>query len=83
MSGRLLAGEGRPRWLRRRSAAASPHSSGHGDEVERLLGPSRPNLHASVTPPELVDLAALRLLSIGAHIEDRIRAGDPSFDEIR
>jgi hypothetical protein len=32
-----------------------------------------------VTPAELVDLAALRLLSIGAHIEDRIRAGDPAF----
>jgi hypothetical protein len=33
-----------------------------------------------VTPAELVDLAALRLLSIGAHIEERIRAGDPNFD---
>lgn len=32
-----------------------------------------------VTAAELVDLAALRLLSIGAHIEDRIRAGDPAF----
>lgn len=32
-----------------------------------------------VTPAELVDLAALRLLSIGAHIEARIRAGDPAF----
>ncbi|GIM94382.1 phosphotransferase enzyme family protein [Paractinoplanes toevensis] len=31
------------------------------------------------TPAELVDLAAMRLLSIGAHIEDRIRAGDPAF----
>ena len=26
-----------------------------------------------------MDLAALRLLSIGAHIEARIRAGDPAF----
>lgn len=34
---------------------------------------------APMTPAELVDLAALRLLSIGAHIEDRIRAGDPAF----
>jgi hypothetical protein len=32
-----------------------------------------------VTPAELVDLAAVRLLSIGAHIEARIRAGDPAF----
>jgi hypothetical protein len=32
-----------------------------------------------VTPAELVDLAAARLLSIGAHIEARIRAGDPAF----
>jgi hypothetical protein len=32
-----------------------------------------------VTPAELVDLAALRLLSIGARIEARIRAGDPAF----
>lgn len=32
-----------------------------------------------VTPAELVDLAALRLLSVGAHIEARIRAEDPAF----
>lgn len=32
-----------------------------------------------VTPAELVDLAAARLLSIGAHIEARVRAGDPAF----
>jgi hypothetical protein len=32
-----------------------------------------------VTPAELVDLAAMRLLSIGAHIEARIRAEDPAF----
>ena len=34
---------------------------------------------APVTAAQLVGLAALRLLSIGAHIEDRIRAGDPAF----
>lgn len=32
-----------------------------------------------LTPAELVDLAALRLLSIGAHIQDRVRADDPAF----
>jgi hypothetical protein len=32
-----------------------------------------------ITPAELVDLAAMRLLSIGAHIEARIRADDPAF----
>jgi hypothetical protein len=32
-----------------------------------------------VTAAQLVDLAAMRLLSIGAHIEDRIRADDPAF----
>ncbi|MGH3680148.1 MAG: phosphotransferase enzyme family protein [Natronosporangium sp.] len=32
-----------------------------------------------LTASELVDLAALRLLSIGAHIEARIRAGDAAF----
>ena len=34
---------------------------------------------APITPAELVDLAAMRLLSIGANIESRIRAGDPAF----
>ncbi|NYH88612.1 phosphotransferase [Actinopolymorpha rutila] len=33
-----------------------------------------------VTPAEIVDLAALRLLSIGAYIEGRVRAGDSSFE---
>jgi hypothetical protein len=30
-------------------------------------------------PAALVDLAAVRMLAIAAHIEDRIRAGDPAF----
>ncbi|TCC33335.1 aminoglycoside phosphotransferase family protein [Kribbella sindirgiensis] len=34
---------------------------------------------AGVEPAELVDLAAIRLLSFGAHIEERVRAGDPVF----
>ena len=32
-----------------------------------------------VTAAQLVDVAAMRLLSIGAHIEERIRADDPAF----
>ena len=32
-----------------------------------------------IIPVELVDLAAMRLLSIGAHIEARVRAEDPAF----
>ncbi|MGW0230698.1 hypothetical protein ACWDWO_20485 [Actinopolymorpha singaporensis] len=33
-----------------------------------------------MTPEEIVDLAALRLLSTGAYIEHQVRAGDPSFE---
>jgi Ser/Thr protein kinase RdoA (MazF antagonist) len=34
---------------------------------------------AGMSPAALVDLAAVRMLAIAAHIEDRIRAGDPAF----
>lgn len=35
---------------------------------------------AGVEPAELLDLAIVRLTSIAAHIEARVRAGDPDFD---